>query len=76
MDSVTNWAGEHVANFSVDLFAALLAAWLFWKYQPAVSDFWSQRSVASLKNRLARLEQTLKTYKDDADDSALFLARA
>jgi len=41
---MANW-GEHLINFLLDLSAALVAAWLIWKYSSKLSDYWAQRST-------------------------------
>jgi len=54
-----SWASEHLVNFFLDLFAALGAAWLFFRYQPIISDYRARRSVEALERRIRFLESNL-----------------
>jgi hypothetical protein len=66
---------DHLISFLVDLAAALVAAWLFLKYFSTVSDYWAQRSTASVRKKTARLEALLAQYESDFSDSRTFMAR-
>src|SRR3981081_28197 len=72
---MTDWAGEHLVNFILDLCAALGAAWLFFKFQPRISDYRSRRSVKSAQKRITRLETRLKSYEGDLSDPARYIGR-
>jgi hypothetical protein len=71
---MASWA-DHLINFVLDLSAALAAAWVFLKYYPTASDYWAQRSTASVRKKAARLEALLVKYESDFSDSRTFTAR-
>jgi hypothetical protein len=71
---MANWATEHLVNFIFDLGAALGAAWLFFHYQPILSDYRARRSVVTRENRVARLTTRLARFEERFDNPKTYIA--
>jgi hypothetical protein len=71
---MANWATEHLVNFFLDLGAALGAAWLFFHYQPILSDYLARRSIVTRENRVARLTARLAIFEELFNDPRIFVA--
>jgi hypothetical protein len=70
-----DWATEHLVNFLLDLCAAFLVTWLFFRYQPRFSDYRSKRSLAAARRKAAKLEEQLTSFERSTEDIREFMGR-
>jgi hypothetical protein len=73
--AMASWAIEHLTNGVVDLLVAIVATWLWNKYQPMLSDYYAQKSASTKQRQVAKLQKRLEECENRFNDSKIYLAR-